>query len=80
MNYTRAHCFHVHYLDYVYVIPQGYFSQEIAIKGYLGGSVVEHLPSAQGVILEFQNRIPHRDPCREPASPSAYVSVSLFLS
>ena len=34
--------------------------------GCLGGSAVEHLPSAQDMILEFR---------MEPASP-AYVSVS----
>ena len=50
------------------------------MKGRLSGSVVEHLPSAQGVILESQNRVPHMAPCMEPASPSAYVSVSLSLS
>ena len=48
--------------------------------GYPGGSVVECLPSAQGVILESQDRVPHRVPCMEPASPSAYVSASLSVS
>ena len=48
--------------------------------GRLGGSVVERLPSAQGVILGFHNRVPHRVPCGEPASPSAYVSASLSVS
>ena len=48
--------------------------------GRLGGSVVECLPSAQGVIPESQDRVPHRVPCREPASPSAYVSAFLCLS
>ena len=47
--------------------------------GCLDGSVVEHLPSAQGVILEFQDRVPHQVPCMEPASLSAYVSASLSL-
>ena len=36
------------------------------------------LPSAQGVILETRDRVPHQAPCVEPASPSA--SVSAFLS
>ena len=45
----------------------------------LGGSAVECLPSAQGVILETQNQVPHRAPCREPASLSACVSASLSV-
>ena len=49
-------------------------------KGRLGGSLVERLPSAQGVILEFWDRVPHQAPYREPASPSAYVSASLCVS
>ena len=46
---------------------------------HLGGSVVEHLPSAQGVTLGSPDRVPHRAPCKEPASPSACVSASLSL-
>ncbi|CAD7682007.1 unnamed protein product [Nyctereutes procyonoides] len=46
-------------------------------SGHLGGSVVEHLPLAQGVILESWDGVPHRAPCRDPASPSAYVSDPL---
>ena len=38
------------------------------------------LPSAQGVILETQDRVPHQAPCMEPASPSACVSASLCVS
>ena len=37
-------------------------------------------PSAQGLILETLDRIPHQAPCMEPASPSACVSASLSLS
>ena len=48
--------------------------------GRLGGSAVEHLPLAQGVIPESLDRVPPRAPCMEPASPSAYVSASLSLS
>ena len=40
--------------------------------------MVECLPLAQGVILEFQDWVPHRAPCRELASPSAYVSASFM--
>ena len=47
----------------------------------LRGTVVEHLPSAQGVILEFWDRVLHQALCMEPASLSAYVSAfSLCLS
>ena len=46
--------------------------------GHLGGSVVEHLPLAQGVIPGSWDRVPHRAPCVEPASPSACVSASLL--
>ena len=45
----------------------------------LGGSVVERLPLAWGMILESQDRVPHQASCMEPASPSAYVSASLSL-
>ena len=37
-------------------------------------------PSAQGMILETQDRVPRRAPCMEPASPSACVSASLSLT
>ena len=43
--------------------------------GSLSGSAVEHLPSAQGVILESQDGVPHGAPCMEPASPSTCVSA-----
>ena len=46
--------------------------------GRLGGSVVECLPSAQGVIQGSRDRVLHRAPCRDPASPSASVSASLM--
>ena len=48
-------------------------------QGCLGGSVVEHLPSAQGVIPELWDQVPHWAPCMEPASLSAYVSASLCV-
>ena len=49
--------------------------------GSLGGSAVERLPSAQGLILESWDRVPHQAPYMEPASPSACVSapLSVFL-
>ena len=45
--------------------------------GWLSGLA---LPSAQGLILETQDRVPRWAPCMEPASPSACVSASLSLS
>ena len=43
----------------------------------LGGSVIEHLPLAQVQILGSWDCVPHLAHCREPASPSAYVSACL---
>ena len=44
----------------------------------MGGSVVEHLLSAQVMIPWSWDQVPHQALCMEPASPSA--SVSAFLS
>ena len=53
------------------------FANQLTLKlrnwGLLGGSMVEHLPLAQGMML-------HHAPRRESASPSAYVSASLCVS
>ena len=51
-----------------------------SLKGPPGGSVVERLPSAQGVTLGSRDQVPHRAPWMEPVSPSACVSVSLSVS
>ena len=45
--------------------------------GWLSGLA---LPSAQGVILETQNQVPHWASCMEAAFPSACVSASLSVS
>ena len=50
------------------------------MEGNLGGSVVEVLPLAQGMILGSWDQVPHQAPYREPASPSVYVSASLYVS
>ena len=55
------------------------FNKKKLKLGLLGGSVVEHLPLAQGVVLETQDRVLHQAPCMEPASPSACVSASPSL-
>ena len=47
--------------------------------GSLGGSMVQRLPLAQGVILESQDQVLHQAPGMEPASPSACVFASLSL-
>ena len=52
---------------------------EVGAEGRPGGSAVKHLPSAQVVIPGSWDRILHRAPCMELASPSAYVSSSLCL-
>ena len=52
---------------------------KIANEGCLGGSEVEHLPLAQGLFPGSWDQVLHRAPCREPASPSAYVSAFLSL-
>ena len=44
----------------------------------LGGSVVEHLPLAQGMILGAWDQVPHQAPRGEPVSLSAFLSVSLM--
>ena len=54
--------------------------KNIQKRGSLGGAAFWRLPLAQGAILETWDRIPRWSPCMEPASPSAYVSASLFLS
>ena len=56
-----------------------YYYLKHITPGHLGGSVVEHLPLAQVMVPGFWDRVPHRDPHREPASPSAYVSVSVCV-
>ena len=38
------------------------------------------LPLAQVVTPGYWDGVLHQDPCREPAFPSAYVSLSLSLS
>ena len=48
-------------------------------EGCLGGSVVEYLPLAKGVILESQDQVPHRAPCMEPASSSASLSLCVCV-
>ena len=51
--------------------------KKLEMGGRLGGSVVEYLSLAQVVIPRSRYRAPHQAPCEEPASSSAYVSVSV---
>ena len=53
--------------------------QKNVLLGCLGGSVVEHLPSEQGMIPGSWDQVSHRASCREPISPSACVSASLCV-
>ena len=46
--------------------------------GHLGGSVVEGLPSAQGMIPESWDRAPQTALSRESAAPSAFPSPGMF--
>ena len=48
--------------------------------GWLSGLSIQLLLSAQVTVSGSWDRVPHRAPCREPASPSAYVSASLSVS
>ena len=48
--------------------------------GHLGGSVVEHLPVAQVLILGSWDQVPHQGPHKESVSPSAYVLTSVSVS
>ena len=56
------------------------FSSNNRGEGRLGGSGVEHLPLAQGMIPRPWDWVLHWAPRREPASLSAYVSASLCIS
>ena len=42
-------------------VRRGVWSK-LSIQGRLGSAVVKRLPSAQGVIPEFRDRVPHRAP------------------
>ena len=53
---------------------------KIWLVGHLGGSVVEHVPLALVVIQGSWDGVLHQAPCIEPASPSACVSASLYVS
>ena len=53
---------------------------KIVGSGSLGGSVFEHLPSVQVLILGSWDWVPHWALREESALPSAYVSASLCLS
>ena len=53
---------------------------KINTLGHLGGSVVGHLPLAQGMIPESWDRVPHQASCMKPASLSDCVSAYLCVS
>ena len=53
---------------------------KIPSGGYLGGSVVKHVPLAWVVIPGSWDQVPLRAPCRGPVSPSAMSSASVCVS
>ena len=59
-------------------ITSNHINLKLRKKNLTGAPV--SLPSAQGMIPESWDGVPHRDPQKEPASPSAYVSASLCVS
>ena len=63
------------------ILKDGYSNQRARsqgeVLGRLGGSAVEHLPSAQGMILESRDQVPHQLPAWSLFLPLP-VSVSLI--
>ena len=55
-------------------------AKEIILGGTWVAQSVKQLPSTQVMIPGSWDRVLHWAPCREPASPSAYVSASLCVS
>ena len=53
-------------------------STTFKIEGRLGGSVVEHLPLAQVMILGSWDGVLNQAPCGEPAYVCASVCVSIY--
>ena len=47
------------------------------VKEHIGGSMVEHLPWAQVMIMGSWDQVPYPALDRQPAFPSAYFSASL---
>ena len=72
MTYRDFSLHSVNVFDY----SMNYLTEELR-KGYLGGPVAEQLPLGQGVIPESWHQVPNWASCREPVSPSVYVSASL---
>ena len=54
--------------------------QELSNTGVPGQLSVEHLLLAQVLIPGSWDQVSHQAPCRDPASPSAYVFASLCVS
>ena len=53
--------------------------RKILLERCLGGSAVKHLPSAQDVILESRDGVPHQAPCVVPASLSLMHNAHLVF-
>ena len=65
---------------YVYICIYIKCKYKMHERESLRGSVVWHLPLAQGTILESWDQVPRWAPSIEPASPSPSPSASLSLS
>ena len=78
MRYFTFWWYKVFEICYIFY-TEGTFQGRLATLQAPGGSVVECLPSAQGMIPGTWDRVLHRAPCKEPASPSACVSASLSV-
>ena len=74
-------CHHISWISLSNIWNNGKRESEVnQDQGCLGGWAVEHLPLAQGMILESQDRVPYQTPCMGPASPSACLCLSLSVS
>ena len=58
------------------MLPNVYYKKKGGAAQWLSGLAP---PSAQGLILETWDPVPHRASCMEPASPSACVSAPLSM-
>ena len=62
-----------------FILSEKQNPSKIPAERSLGDSVVWRLPLAQGMILEPRDRVPHRAPGMEPASPSLCLSLYVYL-
>ena len=64
---------------YIHMINSKAVLKNSSMRGSLGGSVVQHLPSVQGMILESRDQVPHQASARSLLFPlPRSLSVSLM--